>query len=178
MIFLQNKFTKWMRNIHRDLGYFVVGMTIVYSVSGILLNHMNGSNPAVGKTVVEKKLPPFLDKDKFRKIYNNQLSEHKLTTVINDGQNYKIYVNGGTGYYNYENGNVKLEIMYNRPVVEFINKLHYNQKKGWMFFADFFAVALILLALTGLFIVKGKNGFLKRGVWFMALGIIIFLFYL
>lgn len=177
MKFFQNNFISLLRAIHRDLGYFVVGMTFVYAISGILLNHMNGQDPAVGKTIIKKQFSPLLDKENFKELFRKQIREYKLNTIINDGKDYKIYVNGGTGIYHSVTGKLKLEIVHNRPFVEFINKLHYNQKKGWTFFADFFAAALIVLALSGLFIVKGKNGFMNRGVWITALGIAVVLFY-
>lgn len=167
-----------MRAVHRDLGYFVVGMTIVYAISGILLNHMNNSNPALSKTIIEKQFPPLLTKEEVKELYQKQIEEYKFNAIINDGKNYKLYVNSGTGSYNSATGKLQLEIVQTRPFVEFINKLHYNQKKDWTFFADFFAVSLIILALTGLIIVKGKNGFLKRGVWFMIFGIIVILIYI
>jgi len=33
--------------LHRDLGYFFVGMVIIYTVSGIALNHRNDWNPSL-----------------------------------------------------------------------------------------------------------------------------------
>ena len=39
------KWRKWNRAIHRDLGYLFVAMTIIYSLSGIAINHLNDWNP-------------------------------------------------------------------------------------------------------------------------------------
>ena len=36
---------KWNKAIHRDFGYFFLGMTIIYGLSGIALNHMQDWNP-------------------------------------------------------------------------------------------------------------------------------------
>ncbi len=36
---------KLNRILHRDLGYFFFGMTIIYAVSGIALNHRHQWNP-------------------------------------------------------------------------------------------------------------------------------------
>ena len=36
--------------------------------------------------------------------------------------------------------------------------------------ADVFAVMLILISITGLFILKGKKGIAGRGKWFIAAG--------
>ena len=39
------KLRKLLRILHRDFGYFIVGMTIVYALSGIYLNHRHDFNP-------------------------------------------------------------------------------------------------------------------------------------
>jgi len=39
------KIRKLLRILHRDLGYFIVGMTVVYALSGIFLNHRHDFNP-------------------------------------------------------------------------------------------------------------------------------------
>ena len=44
------KFDK--RAIHRDLGYFYVGLIISFAVSGIMMNHRNQWHPE--KYVIEK----------------------------------------------------------------------------------------------------------------------------
>ncbi len=37
----KNKFTRFLRNWHRDLRYFTVAVTLVYGLSGIFLTHKN-----------------------------------------------------------------------------------------------------------------------------------------
>ncbi|MCB9249541.1 MAG: hypothetical protein H6613_13830 [Ignavibacteriales bacterium] len=44
--------------------------------------------------------------------------------------------------------------------------------------ADIFALSLIFLATTGLFMIKGKKGLTGRGKWFALLGILIPLIFL
>jgi hypothetical protein len=58
------------------------------------------------------------------------------------------------------------------------NYLHYNPKKWWTVISDIYAISLILLATTGLFIIKGKNGIKGRGAWLTGLGIIVPVVYL
>jgi len=48
-----------------------------------------------------------------------------------------------------------------------------HPKKLWTYFADAYAVALVLLAITGLFMIEGKKGITGRGKWFTALGILL-----
>jgi len=58
-----------------------------------------------------------------------------------------------------------------------MNRLHYNRVKGWSPIADFFAGSLILLAITGLFIVKGKKGLAGSGKWYLLIGLLIPILY-
>jgi hypothetical protein len=43
--------------------------------------------------------------------------------------------------------------------------------------ADVFSFLLIFLALSGLVMVRGKRGFMKRGIWFMLLGFVLILIF-
>ena len=36
---------KWNRVIHRDLGYLAVGLTLIYAISGFVVNHVQDWNP-------------------------------------------------------------------------------------------------------------------------------------
>ena len=36
---------KWSRILHRDIGFFFIGTTIIYGLPGIALNHMSDWNP-------------------------------------------------------------------------------------------------------------------------------------
>ena len=44
-IWLMKTLRKWSRILHRDIGYFFIGTTLIYGLSGIALNHMNDWNP-------------------------------------------------------------------------------------------------------------------------------------
>ena len=39
------KIRKWNRIIHRDLGYLAVGLTLIYAISGFVVNHVQDWNP-------------------------------------------------------------------------------------------------------------------------------------
>ena len=39
------KWRKWNNILHRDLGYLFFGLTIIYVISGISLNHKHNWNP-------------------------------------------------------------------------------------------------------------------------------------
>lgn len=71
-------------------------------------------------------------------------------------------------------GKVVIDAPFRAPVLKEFNDLHLNAPKGvWTYVADVYAVSLILLAVTGLFVLKGKNGITRRGAWLTAIGVVI-----
>jgi hypothetical protein len=61
-----------------------------------------------------------------------------------------------------------------RPVLYEMNQLHLNTPKGaWTWIADLYAVALLFVAATGLFVLKGRTGITGRGAWLTAIGVAI-----
>ena len=71
-------------------------------------------------------------------------------------------------------GNVIVESTTPRPVLREMNQLHVNAPKGlWTYIADLFALGLIFMGISGLFILKGKKGLGGRGKWFVLAGTVV-----
>lgn len=171
---------KWNRIIHRDLGYIFFGMSIIYGLSGIALNHLDDWNPDYIISTEEIMLNNLPGSHRI----NREQAEGLLEQINRDlvyrshfypGQNIaKIFVKQGSATINLETGYTYLETLKKRPVFREVNFLHYNKpKKLWTWFADAFAVALVLMAVTGLFMIRGKKGIKGRGALLTAVGIII-----
>ncbi len=114
----------------------------------------------------------------------------KLLDEVNNRKNYKKYYfpadgflkvflkGGSTVYVNTTTGDGEIEILKKRAVFYQVNFLHYNPQVWWMWFSDIFAGALIFLAITSLFMVRGKKGIWGMGGVYTALGIIVPLLFL
>ena len=86
----------------------------------------------------------------------------------------KIFIKNGSIIVNTRTGKAHIEKLTRRAVFYEFNFLHYNSaRKFYTWFADIYGAALILLAISGLFILKGKNGIKGRGAWLTAIGIIL-----
>jgi hypothetical protein len=48
-----------------------------------------------------------------------------------------------------------------------------NLKGVWTYVADIFALALMILAITGMTMMKGDRGFMGRGKYFVAAGLAV-----
>lgn len=179
-LFSKKFLRKWLRLIHRDLGYFFVGITIIYAVSGIILNHKTHDEDPAYRIVHENyRLQSNLSPKELKSYWVANLSEYQLNRIIPGSNGFNLYLKGGLGSYNLESGELTFEVYEKKQWVYFMNKLHYNSKKGWTFMADLFAVAMLIFALSGMFMVPGRKGIAGRGKWLIAIGFLIpFLFFL
>ena len=172
------KISHFLRVIHRDLGFFVVGITLVYAVSGILLNHLSGNDPAFRVESKILQFPAHLTDNELSSIWLEDRGLPPLKRVMHiDESRLRVFLEGGIGEYNVSNGSLSYTLHQKRVLIYWINRLHYNKVKHWSPIADFFAGSLILLAVTGLFIVKGKRGLAGSGKWYLFVGILIPILY-
>jgi len=171
---------KWSRILHRDIGFFFIGTTLIYAISGIALNHMADWNPNYSVEVDNFTTSLNLEKNDstkenifvlLDKIDNR--NNYKSHYYPNDN-NIKIFLKGGSSVVvNTRSGNGTAEYLKKRPLIFETNYLHYNPNRIWTWFSDIFAGALILFVITSFFITKGKKGIIGRGGIYMLLGIII-----
>ncbi len=163
-----------LRTVHRDLGYLMVGVSIVYGISGILLNHMNGKDPAYKTEIKSVQLEPQLNKDELSIRWKDHGDLPPIKKVLPIDQDHsRLMLDGGVGVYSIKTGLVDYEKFTQRKFVYWINRLHYNKVSGWHFMADFFAVSLLFFAISGLFMVKGKKGITGKGKWYLLAGLAI-----
>lgn len=171
---LSNKVRKWLRILHRDLGYLLTGFCLIYAISGFLLNHMDGKDPAYETTYEQVALVPGLSRNVLQEMWKSNEDLPPLKRILNADEGfYRVMLDGGVGIYNITSGEVDYEFHRQRILIYYLNKFHYNKVEGWTPVADFFAFSLVFLALSGLFIFAGKNSIAGRGKWFLAAGIII-----
>lgn len=178
------KLSKLNRVTHRDVGYLIAGLTIIYAVSGIALNHKHDWNPNyiidnrafnIEINFTREPLDKKLAQDILRKVPGN----HEFKTYYYPtGNTLTIFIEGGSVRIDTRTGQGVVEKISKRPVFYQINFLHYNPGVWWKYFSDIFCVALILVTITGLFIVKGRNGITRRGAILTIIGIILPLLFL
>jgi hypothetical protein len=171
--------TLFLRNWHRDLGYFTVAVALVYGLSGIFLTHKDVFKViAVHETYLE--YTPGMKIAEFAQHWSKTNPALELSKCFTRNNAVHFYYKGGKGAYDIETGKTAIESYKTHRLIALLNHLHFNQIKGWKYVADFFSIALMFLAVSGLVIVKGKKGFKKRGLWIMLAGlamVAMFLFF-
>lgn len=179
------KWRRWLRILHRDAGYLFFAATVIYAVSGIAINHLADWDPnyVIKTKEFQFQLPAnFTEADKEAVIDilqpTGEQKNYKKHYITRHG-NMKVFLKGGGNILiDLNNGEAFLEKVERREILHAFNYLHYNPGRWWTLFSDIFSLALLFLAVSGLFLIKGKKGITGRGAWMTALGIIIPILYL
>ena len=88
----------WLRVLHRDLGYLMVGVCLIYAVSGILLNHMNGKDPAFRTTEAAVQLEKGMQAEELLAAWNRQEDLPSVKRVLSiDESHHRLMLEGGVG---------------------------------------------------------------------------------
>lgn len=175
---LTKKMFRWNRSLHRDVGYLCAVITVIYGISGITVNHIDDWNPSYDIKRIEAIVDSLVD------IEDEQFIPHILKQLdIKESykggyqpspNEYKIFLESSVVELNLDSKTAVYEKVVKRPVLYQFNFLHLNHAKApWTYIADVYAVLLVYLAISGMFMVKGRNGFWKRGIWLFLPGLLI-----
>lgn len=165
--------------IHRYLGYLFLGITIVYAISGLAVNHMEDWNSNFIMHRQSITIEPLTDPENLTPEDAQAIfKQFKLNKAVNpdnifypDEDKIEILISSNeTVRISTLNWKTEHELIQRRPFLHLFNFLHLNNaKKAWTFYADVYAIALLLMAITGLFMKKGKKGIWgEAGVWTVA----------
>jgi hypothetical protein len=172
------KWRKWNNILHRDIGYTITVLTLVYGISGIAVNHTADWNPnyqlqreAVSLKPVMEKTTPEMKQNVMSQL---DLKDEPKSIFRPDPETIQLFYQGRTYTIDLPTGKGIIEHVRPRSVLFEFNQLHLNTpKKAWTWFADVYAASLIFVAVTGLFVLKGKNGITGRGAFFTVVGALI-----
>lgn len=163
--------------LHRDIGYLLSVLLMAYCLSGLALNHIDDWNPDF---VIEKRdvsvgagmTRATLDDATLKRIAA-LVGEgaHRVLDFPSQDQA-KIYYAHSTLQIRLSTGHAEYERVTRRPIFYDANVLHRNVIDGWRWVSDLFAIALIVVNLTGIVLLKGRNGLGGRGKWLILAGVL------
>jgi hypothetical protein len=169
---------RWFLILHRDLGYFFTGALLLYAVSGLAVNHVDDWNPSfiLERRAVTLDLPRESSQVTERAILANlePLGEAENLRGFDfpSTSRVKIYLKDGSIVARLSDGTGEYESIRRRPLLYQANALHLSPEKWWKVFSDLFAVGLIVIAATGLFVARGRQGLAGRGKWLVGAGLV------
>lgn len=168
---------RWLRALHRDLGYLSVGLTVVYAVSGVAVNHIDDWEPNQRTLRGELALEPAPQSS------SEEIAMWANRKVLGSNQGFdpRSVYRDEQGL-EFQSGQTRFQVDFGQRVlrwerdedrffVKAANWLHLNRgKAAWTYIADSYAVALLTLALSGMWMIPGRRGFFGRGLLLVALG--------
>lgn len=168
---------------HRDVGYFFAGLTVIYAISGVAVNHIDDWNPnyVIRREVVEiGELPSGSAAETGAEVLDRIGVVEEPRSIVRMGPDQlKVFLDQRSLTVDLPGGRVVDEHARRRFAFFEVNYLHLNHGKGfWTWFADLYAVGLLLLACTGIFIITGKKGLGGRGRLLLIAGLAIPVVYL
>lgn len=177
------KWRSWLRAIHRDFGYIAVGLTFIYALSGLAVNHIADWDPNFENYEREFTVDTPLPADEYEAaaivqkqagVQGEPLDVYPVTDDL-----IEITLDDRTLHVTRSSGRVFEEGQEPRFFIRAANWLHLNRgKKAWTWFADGYAIVLLFLATSGVFMLPGRKGILGRGAVLVGLGVAIPLLYL
>ncbi|MCL5127908.1 MULTISPECIES: hypothetical protein [unclassified Algibacter] len=156
---------KWMRIIHRYLGFFLIGVMIVYSLSGIVLIFRN-TDFLKSEIAVEKTIKPNLKGEAIGralkiKRFRAEKTEGDLI-LFKNGQ-----YNKTTGLAKYTNK--ELPYMLDR-----MTHLHKATSAEPLFWLNVFCgVSLFFFAISSFWMFMPKTKIFKKGMFFTVFGVVL-----
>ena len=176
---------KWRRLntvLHRDIGYLGVGLSLVFGISGLALNHRADWNPSYKEERTTRKIAPLTAKDREGQVKEALsllgITETPKNSFRPDPDTLQIFLQDKTYAIDVPTGAVIVDGVHPRPVLFELNQMHLNAGKGvWTLIADVYAVALIFMAISGMFVLKGPLGITGRGGVLVSFGLLLPLAY-
>lgn len=167
------------RNLHRDLGYFYIGLIVSFAFSGLLMNHRDMWHAEKYTTNIQQikiKLP---EKEKITEEYAEGLAK-----TLNFEDKFRRYnIKEETLKVSFENHDLEIDIATGQgemvtfiktPIISQAMKLHKSTSNFWIYYSDIFAISLIIIGLTGTIMIKaGKFSWKNRG-WKLAVAGVVF----
>lgn len=165
--------------LHRDVGYLCIGLTLVYALSGIAVNHVRDWNPNYKVVRDTAQIAP----SDFRGVLSEQAVLDLLGAIGEplryenlfqpDPERLMVFVDGRVISFHLPSGRVEYERAEPRFFWHAVNFLHLNHpKKAWTWIADIYAGGLILLALSGLLLLP-RGRMRRRCMILTLLGLLI-----
>ena len=171
---VKKRWRAWLRAIHRDIGYVAVGFTVIYALSGIAMNHIDDWDPNFHASERTLKITPIADD-----ATDDQAVAQVAAAVGETGKPDDVFRAGDEVRLTY--GGTKVTAIGDTVTVQsrssrfffrVANWLHATRgKQAWKYISDVYALLLLYLAISGIFMIKGKLGLRWRGTALIAVGL-------
>lgn len=160
-----NSIHYYMRVLHRDIGFLLIGLIVIYAISGVVLTFRN-TDYFKSEKQIEQQLEPNLKA--------NEVGQALRMRRFNVESETAESILFSSGTYNKETG-VTIYTVNELPIIlEKFNTLHKsNSNSATGLFSIVVGILLLFLAISSFWMFKTCTRQFKRGMILTATGIII-----
>ena len=166
-----------IRALHRDFGYLVVGLTLVYAASGLAVNHLEDWDPNFAQFERTHELAAPLPEDEqaaARMVLEQLDIDEEPSDVFLYEQELEIQLENRSLFVDGAAMTILDRGQDERRLLRLANWLHLNRgKKAWTVVADSYAILLLFLACSGMVMLPGKKGMAGRGWILVSIGVAV-----
>jgi len=162
---MKKNFSHYMRSLHRDIGFLLIGITIIYCISGIVLIYRD-TNFLKYDTVIEETFKPNLEASELGKMLNMR------DFIILRAEGDTLYFQKGA--YNKVTGVAKFTVKEHPSFFSKIIGLHKTKSKDnahWITLT--IGILFAFLAISSLWMFKPKTKRFRRGMYLTGAGILV-----
>lgn len=172
---IRKRWRAWLRAIHRDIGYLAVGFTVIYALSGLAMNHIPDWDPNFHATETTQPIAPIAEDLGDAEATRRIAAVAGMTARPDD-----VYRAGDEIRLSYPDGTKLTAIGDTLTIQRRSDRLFFRTavwlhavrgKQAWRYIADAYAVLLLYLAISGIFMIKGRLGLRWRGAALITLGL-------
>ena len=168
----------WLRAAHRDVGYVLVGLTFVYALSGLAVNHLADWDPNFNSyeetIVLQATTLEGADEEVARRVISAAGLDGEPVDVFALDDELQITLDDAEIVVQRAEASALIRGRSPRFLLRVSNWLHLNRgKRAWTFIADAYAILLLGLAVSGMFMLPGKRGLRGRGALLVAAGVAV-----
>ncbi|MDP4202870.1 MAG: hypothetical protein Q8861_09255 [Bacteroidota bacterium] len=155
----------YMRGLHRDVGFLILGMVLIYCVSGVTMI-LRDKGFLQQEKQIEKTIAPGLEASALGEIL------HIKGLKVLKTQNDTVYFKEGT--YNKATGTVNYSETNYPTFLKKITDLHKApSKKITSIFSIIFGILLAFMAVSAFWMFKPGTRLFRRGILFVGIGIVV-----
>lgn len=155
----------YMRVLHRNIGYFLIGLVIIYALSGIILIYRD-TDLLKTEVTVEKNLPANTDPSKLGEML--RIRDFKISKT--EG-NIVFFENG-----NFDKSTGLAKYVTKEPL-PFVNKfLSFHKpisRKPLHWVNLLFGISMLFMAISSFWMHKKGSALFRKGIYIAAAGFII-----
>lgn len=172
---IKKRWRAWLRALHRDVGYLAVGFTVIYALSGIAMNHIDDWDPNFHTREVTRPIEAIPDSVPDTEAARRVAAAAGMTEAVTD-----TYRAGDEVRLTFASGRkitaigalLTIQDRRDRWFFRAADWLHATRgKQAWKYIADAYALLLLYLAISGVFMIKGKLGLRWRGALLIGAGL-------